>query len=1022
MRSSSSKHGHGASENNRSISGHMYTLHQRLYHALNLGTRSYDDKTRKWMSTDIEVQRHVVRTIAAFLDSISGDTLHHPLVKDSVADMVGALVWILHFKNVAILNIAAKVVVKLVNVLPSSVMQPYLLDLVHPLSSLLYLQQVEVAVSCATALNLILSNQSSKSEKAIWGILKKTETVAHIVSNIHDFSGGIIPSEYFQEMASLLSTILRRWPPPRYPVWSDVKLMKALESIHTTPNSSIKVAVLKLYSALALCGSAAMNLIENGEALLQMMVQCMDRSHPHSVQVEGFRLAQCLRNEETCLKVMSFCCEPFVKAIMCGISQQRSLSGKAADNQVSFLVEACSLALITRWAGEHHFYFWKQGIDGVLLGLLSKDFHKNSYQEFASLEQQISIAQEILSDNYLLVLRGYVWDILGWLATHCGEDFNPKIFRNELYLDILITCTCLAFVDAISKWRQVCQNDVVDTFKSESASRAVLMMIYSPSKYIASSARVILSEILKPNGKEYLIHILCTLNYTASQRNIGMPVLKLVINLIGLTCYCGLPQYRRHLIKSKGIETLLVLVKCCLENDIHIKRQSFAPHLQNSFHDRICCWVCTEEWEGGDIPLLYSLWGLAELMHNSGSIRNNLNIYAGEMTYTETELVSKLQEICIHTSSPGLRWYAAYVLSYFGVYGFPSKLGKRIGKALNEKEYADMQLILTKGQSLSVHGVVFAVRCSALLPPKGLPINEKTFDGSSIKDFTEKVHGEFQKEIRLSAHVDHDALMKLLEYVYLGYAQAGEELVKKLKTLAKRCNLRHLLQLLCRKHPKWSTPFPSSDLSLALGPAGFQFSDIILEAKVTELMCWTCSFCSLSEPHIHVHKVILSSSCDYMRALFQSGMKESHLGTIKAPVSWEALVKLVNWFYSSELSSPPSGCLWDYMETEEKLHKLRPYVELCWLAEFWFLEDLKEDCSNVIVSCLDSARPLSIKIIQIAADFSLWKLAEVAANYTAPFYRQLHDSGELEALDDMLVDMVRVASVRLSQEGGSNTR
>ena len=169
--------------------------------------------------------------------------------QDSVADMVGALVWILHFKNGAILNIAANVVVKLVNVLPSSVMQPYLLDLVHPLSSLLSLQ-VEVAVSCATALNLILSNQSSKSEKAIWGILKKTETVAHIVSNIHDFSGGIIPSEYFQEMASLLSTILRRWPPSRYPVWSDVKLMKALESIRTTPNSSIKVAVLKLYSAL----------------------------------------------------------------------------------------------------------------------------------------------------------------------------------------------------------------------------------------------------------------------------------------------------------------------------------------------------------------------------------------------------------------------------------------------------------------------------------------------------------------------------------------------------------------------------------------------------------------------------------------------------------------------------------------------------------------------------------------------------------------------------------------------------
>jgi hypothetical protein len=194
-----------------------------------------------------------------------------------------------------------------------------------------------------------------------------------------------------------------------------------------------------------------------------------------------------------------------------------------------------------------------------------------------------------------------------------------------------------------------------------------------------------------------------------------------------------------------------------------------------------------------------------------------------------------------------------------------------------------------------------------------------------------------------------------------------------------------------------------------------------LEAKETELMCWTCSFCSLSVPHIHVHKVILSSSCDYMRALFQSGMKESHSGTIKVPVSWEALVKLVNWFYSNELSRPPSGCLWDYMETKEKLYELKPYVELCWLAEFWFLEDLKEPCSNVIVSCLDSARLLSINVIQIAANLSLWKMAEVAANYMAPLYRQLRDSGELEVLDDMLVDMVRAASVRLSQEGGSNS-
>jgi hypothetical protein len=380
-------------------------------------------------------------------------------------------------------------------------------------------------------------------------------------------------------------------------------------------------------------------------------------------------------------------------------------------------------------------------------------------------------------------------------------------------------------VDTIRKWCQICENDVVDAIKSEPASRAVLMMIFSPCKYIASRARSTLSEILKLNGKEYLKHVLHTLSYTASGSNLGMPnVLKLVINLIGLTCYSVLPQYQRHIIKGEGIKTLLVLVKCCLENDVHIGRLNFAPHLLFPFHERSCCWVSTEDWEGEDIPLLYSLWVLAELMHNSGSGRNILDVFAGETVYTEAELVSKLQKICIDTSTPGLRWYAAYVLSYFGAYGFPSKIEKRIGKGLNEKEYVDVHLILTNGDSLSVHGVVLAVKCPSLLPSKELHLDENTFDGSSVRDFTRKLCGELRKEIRLSAHVDHQALMKLLEYVYWGYLRAGEELVKKLKTLAKRCNLQPLLQLLCRKSPKWGTPFPSSDLSLALGPAGLPFS------------------------------------------------------------------------------------------------------------------------------------------------------------------------------------------------------
>uniref|UniRef100_M1ASF7 Uncharacterized protein n=1 Tax=Solanum tuberosum TaxID=4113 RepID=M1ASF7_SOLTU len=83
MRSSSSSK--QAADNSRGINGHILTLHQRLYHALNLGTRCCDDKGPKWYYSDIEIQRLVVRSVDAFLDSISAESLQHQVVKLYVA-------------------------------------------------------------------------------------------------------------------------------------------------------------------------------------------------------------------------------------------------------------------------------------------------------------------------------------------------------------------------------------------------------------------------------------------------------------------------------------------------------------------------------------------------------------------------------------------------------------------------------------------------------------------------------------------------------------------------------------------------------------------------------------------------------------------------------------------------------------------------------------------------------------------------------------------------------------------------
>nr|KYP49111.1 hypothetical protein KK1_029143 [Cajanus cajan] len=731
-------------ESDRSFSSHMQTLHRRLLHALNLGTRHFDEKTNKWkwQCANIEVQKNVLRSISAILDSSSGDAraARHAIVKESVADILGALLWILQCKSEALLTMASNVAVKLVSVLPNTLLQPHILDLVYCLSSLLSSHQVEVAIPCATALNLVISNLSATSEKEVMEALKETETSIRIVGNIKDFAEGAKKIEYFEDMTLLLSTILWRWPPSRFPVFNDVILMKGLANMHTRTDGSIKLVLLKLYTSLALCDSVARKLIEDGEIFPQMFVQAMGKSNPHVVQIEGFRLAQCLlRSQENCLKVVGLCGEALVDAIIRGM-RETGLSSKKIGNNHGFLsVEACQLALITRWAGDHHINFWKKGIDKVLLNLL-----------IGNIQDQLS----------------------------------EPVF--------------LSFVDTLEKWCRICQKDIDNHFQSEPVSRAVLMMIHSPY-------------------------------YTSSLESYGsFDKLQLVINLIGLLCLSSLPQYQRY-----------------------------------------------------------------------------------------------------------------------------------------------------------------------------------------------KFVGETMREVRLSSHVDYEALVLLLEYVYLGCLHAAEETVKKLKILAKRCNLQPLLQMLNRQHPKWGTPFPSYNLTSALGSAGSCFSDVMLVAKSTELVGWTCNICSDKVPHMHVHKVILQAGCDYLQGLFRSGMQESHSQVIKVDISWEALVKLVQWFYSDELPNPPSGCVWDNMDDEEKLFNLQPYVELCWLAEFWILEDIQEACWNVIMSCLDSSRQLSIKIINMAYNLSLWKLVDIAANLIAPSYRQLRDSGELEEFDDALVQLIYSASIQLNQESNN---
>lgn len=353
----------------------------------------------------------------------------------------------------------------------------------------------------------------------------------------------------------------------------------------------------------------------------------------------------------------------------------------------------------------------------------------------------------------------------------------------------------------------------------ESASRAILKLVNSSCKYIASLSTSILCEILSSDSKDHIEYLLEIVNARLSGNKFGLPGnLQTVVSLMGLACYCIVPKYGEYIIKLKGVKHVVAFIMWWLKNPVHTKRANMVSHSTDLFRERSCCSSDVEEREEEDALLLFSLFLLAQLLHHLAYFKNHP--FDDWVDFSETNLVQQLQEICISHNSHGSRWYAAYILSYFRFFGFPSRLGNRISKLLGEKELSDLKLDPVNEESVYIHEVVLTVRCPSLLPP----VEYVPKEDSSSKSAVKLDSGNSIKAVRLSAHVDRQTLLKLLGYVYSGYLEASESLVKKLKFFARHCKLGFLFQLLCRRKPTWGLYLPIFDLSPALGPAGHHLS------------------------------------------------------------------------------------------------------------------------------------------------------------------------------------------------------
>lgn len=122
--------------------------------------------------------------------------------------------------------------------------------------------------------------------------------------------------------------------------------------------------------------------------------------------------------------------EQIVQGIISAMGGRSLFSKNISSDQMPLVMEAYRTALLTRWAGSHHSFFWSLEIDRVLLDNLVGNC------------STISLSEELIARVYenITNTRPYIWDIVGWLAIHCKEEFLPKMKGKLFSLDVLIFC------------------------------------------------------------------------------------------------------------------------------------------------------------------------------------------------------------------------------------------------------------------------------------------------------------------------------------------------------------------------------------------------------------------------------------------------------------------------------------------------------------------------------------------------------------------------------------------------------
>ncbi|GJN39103.1 hypothetical protein PR202_gb28200 [Eleusine coracana subsp. coracana] len=411
------------------LTDQVLSLRTRLHDALALGLTKCDGHgAKRWHSNDAGIQSHALKAIAAFVGCLSNEMLKLPPIKDSVSDVLVSLEGILKTTNVSILIQAADVSLKLVSSLGNSIRQYPIVEFVSSLSCQLSAVQLPIAMPCTSAMSRILNILAmarASVQTEIWEALEKTNAVAGIVSALQSYTHNVHPLSYLTELISLLGIILWIWPSSRYHVWSNSNLMDKLAQYCNSTETAVAAKILKMYASIGLCGYGAMVVLTN-EDLMTKISHFTGKSYPSLIRIEAFKLLQ--RSSKSRNVLITSHCPPIVEGIIDAMSD---------NDDKSLVVEGCRTALMLLcYPGNHHRFFWSNAIDEVLCKIVAGRCI-SSHQA-----HQILCYEELFNKDSkdIMNMHPFVWDILGYLAVHCNNEYLSARKQQNCFLQALISC------------------------------------------------------------------------------------------------------------------------------------------------------------------------------------------------------------------------------------------------------------------------------------------------------------------------------------------------------------------------------------------------------------------------------------------------------------------------------------------------------------------------------------------------------------------------------------------------------